>query len=198
VENYACENCAEKRDIIRDSVSDQMGVTHVNQSAGNLNNQGNLLAIGIDVFTGETPQNGFEGEDGFANAEVSVEQENLLNLIDSANILFRDSFIEDSVNDNIGITQVNQAAGQINNQMNAIAFSFAADGAVTLSEADLGQETSYDLDANGPTVLERFAVKKAYMESSVNRNSGVTHVNQSSGNLGNQANLLSVATGLSN
>jgi len=42
--NKACENCAEKRDKILGSVNNNVGIVTVNQSAGNMNNQGSAVA----------------------------------------------------------------------------------------------------------------------------------------------------------
>jgi hypothetical protein len=203
----SCENCAEKRAQIIDSILTQTGITTVNQGTGNNLNQGNLLAVGLDVpqpGDGGTPG---QGTPGFANSEVSAEQRNTDNHIDSVNILFRESRISGSINGNTGITAVNQAAGQMMNQLNATAIAFAFEGSVALAEADLGQSvTGRGLVQPGEcceepigercdyTVYERYAVKNANIEGSINNNFGVTHVNQASGNNGNQSNMLSLAT----
>ncbi len=38
--NRACENCAEKSDLITNSINDNSGIVSVNQASGNMNNQG--------------------------------------------------------------------------------------------------------------------------------------------------------------
>jgi hypothetical protein len=188
--NTACENCAEKRSDITSSVKVNEGITNVNQSTGNMNNQGNVVSVAVDNRQ-ENPPPVAPGESGFAEAQASVEQDNNDNEINSVNILYRDSLIYDSVNDNTGITNVNQAAGQMNNQANATSLAVCRDGSVALSEADLGQAIS-GLDS----IHEDSTIKLASIDVSVLRNEGVTFVNQSSGNHGNQSNTLSLAVAI--
>lgn len=164
--NRACENCAEKTDIIGPgSINGNAGYVSVNQSAGNMNNQANAVSAAIDsgVFGGGSgggtppPPSQDPGTVGFAEANASVQQINGgfnsttetgatpvitpdANTIDSINILFRDSTITASINGNRGVVQVNQATGQMNNQSNTLALAFSLrEGGVALSEADLGQ-----------------------------------------------------------
>lgn len=198
--NVVCENCAEKFDHIADSINENSGVTSVNQASGNNNNQGNVLTAAVDVGVPPQvpppppPQAGEPAEGGFAHAQGHVDQKNGgafgesgNNEVDSVLILFRDAFITASINDNNGLTMVNQSTGQMNNQANAvtIALSLAA-GGVALTEADLGQLTT------GNRSSESNVVKNAELSGSVNGNNGVTLVNQASGNMGNQANNLSL------
>lgn len=203
--NLACENCAEKFDHINASINGNNGVTSVNQASGNNNNQGNVLTAAVDASEpGEDPPpppppGGGGGEPvagGFAHAQGHVDQKNgtaflsgdgTANRVDSAEILFRDALIAASVNDNNGLTMVNQATGQMGNQANAvtIAISLAA-GGVALTESDLGQETT------GNTSSETNVFKTTTIDGSINGNNGVTLVNQSAGNMGNQANNLSL------
>ena len=207
-DNYACENCAEKQNYIIGSVLSNTGITNVNQAVGNMNNQGNINAVALDNPPG---QSGGEPErSGIANAQASVDQkqgqkvvgyvvetgtveiigqvlEDSPNVVNSTHILFRDSIITGSINHNVGVTNVNQAAGQMNNQANATALAVCLDGAIALSETDLGQ---YSL---GNQVYETFTTKTASILGSINENRGVTFVNQTSGNMANQGNALSLS-----
>jgi hypothetical protein len=208
-DNFACENCAEKQNWIIGSVLSNTGITNVNQAVGNMNNQGNITAVAID----NAPPGGGSptppDRSGISNAQASVDQkqgrlllgfaenpetgelipiyEDSPNVVDSINILFRDSIITGSINHNVGVTNVNQAAGQMNNQANATALAVCLDGAVALSETDLGQ---YSL---GNQVYETFTTKTAQILGSINENRGVTFVNQTSGNMANQGNALSLS-----
>jgi len=214
-DNYACENCAEKQNYILGSVLTNTGITNVNQSVGNMNNQGNITAIAIDLPPpdGDDDDGTPSDRSGFANAQASVDQKQGLvivgyvlddvtglpiepitpiyevspNVVNSTNILFRESLIQGSINHNVGVTNVNQAAGQMNNQANATALAVCLDGAVALSETDLGQ---YSL---GNQVYETFTLKTASILGSINENQGVTFVNQTSGNMANQGNALSLS-----
>jgi hypothetical protein len=212
--NYACENCAEKRDQILDSVNANTGIIHANQAAGNMNNQGNVVALAVDSseIPPEPPQ--ADGT-GFANAEASMSQSvgNFIlldgtmgedddldpdmvvlepNVVNSVAILYRDSWLRDSVIDNQGIVGVNQAAGQMNNQANSVSLAVSLLGGVALSEADLGQHTFL-----GNGVYETATDKTVEITDSVLGNFGIVGVNQSSGNMANQGNNVSVAAALS-
>ncbi len=183
-DNEVCENCAEKRDQIFSSGNSNAGVVTTNQAAGNMNNQGNAISIAIDE---PTPPSETPGETGFAEAQAAVDQRNLANLVDSINILFREATIDGSYNDNAGVVHVNQSPGNMNNQANALSIAVSFDGGVALAESDLGQFNT----AN--TVLETNVTKTATITGSVNNNTGVVGVNQSAGNMANQANVVSIA-----
>ena len=191
--NEACENCAEKKALIRDSLIGNFGIINSNQATGNMNNQGNLVSVAVDAPEDNGNGNG-NNEDpeyyGLANAQSSVEQKSTENTIESINILFRDAIIRDSINGNEGIVGVNQSSGNINNQMNATAIAASLEGCVALSEADLGQST------NNSTVTENDVLKTSLISGSVLNNTGVVFVNQTSGILGNQSNVLSLAVTL--
>jgi hypothetical protein len=196
-DNEACENCAEKIGQILDSVNGNAGIVTVNQASGNMNNQGSVLTAAVDFPRDDNGGGNGDGFFGYAEAQAAVDQlngvdesrESQPNVVDSANILFREDHIVGSISDNLGIAMVNQAAGQMNNQANniALAVSFDPFGGVALSEADLGQETSTNTNHESDTF------KQAVMRDSVNGNKGVTLVNQGTGNMGNQANVLSFA-----
>ncbi len=188
-DNEACQNCAEKVSELTGSLNENTGISTANQATGNANNQGNLVSVAVDSTDG-TNGGGPQDGGGFANAQASVEQRNTANTVEATQILYRESNIEGSVNDNTGITNFNQAAGQLNNQMNATALAACLNGAVALSEADLGQATF------GYSVQESVTTKSTLIADSVQSNSGVTFVNQSSGNAGNQGNVLSLAVSI--
>jgi hypothetical protein len=193
-DNNACENCAEKEALIRGSILVNLGIINTNQATGNMNNHGNLVSVAVDADNGNGDNgNGDqeESEYGFANAQASVEQKSTINIIESVSIEFRNSFIRESVNGNEGIVGVNQSSGNISNQMNATAIAACLGGAVALSEADLGQSTT------SSTVTEIDVVKTAEITGSVLDNHGIVFVNQTSGILGNQSNVLSLAVALS-
>ena len=197
--NRACENCAEKTDSMSWSVLSNVGITSVNQASGNMNNQANDVSVAIDNPGLET-----DTKKGFADAQAHAEQVNggfrgvvaletqesglylLGNTVDSINILYRAALLDNSVNFNSGITHVNQSPGNMNNQGNAVSLALALAPGVALSEADLGQENAFN------KVFEANVYKTATMNSSVNGNVGIVGVNQSSGNMANQANIVAV------
>ena len=107
-----------------------------------------------------------------------------------------------SVLDNSGLTVVNQAAGNMNNQGSAISISVdvlpgqppeespKTGGAFANAQAAADQRNKGNRqDAN------ELAEKSALIDGSINGNSGVIHVNQAPGNMNNQANALAMAVG---
>jgi hypothetical protein len=219
--NEACTNCAEKvAELVNGTGNDNSGILTINNVAGNMNNQGNAIAVSVD-FAGQRPGNGVPpngqadpGTFGFAEAQAAASQYNGSvgpdltsedgNLIDAQNLIFRDALISDSLNNNSGIVAVNNAAGNLNNQGNvlSIAFSLAPEG-VALAESDLGQFNSFNRvfesdtetqDDDGNTVPLGIGInKQANITGSINGNTGVLGVNNASGNMANQANVFSVA-----
>lgn len=194
--NRACENCAEKKDVIDWSVNSNTGIVTVNQSAGNMNNQGSALSIAVDVRDGDGGNN--HGTGGFAESQAAVDQKNGVdgreyregNIIHSINILFREATIENSINSNSGVVLVNQSPGNMNNQANAVSVAVSLKGGVAMSEADLGQVNAYN------RVYEYNVTKTATINGSINNNSGIVAVNQAAGNMANQANVVSVAAAI--
>ncbi len=187
--NEACENCAEKQDQLVGSGNSNAGVLTINQAAGNMNNQGSAVSIAVDDVAPPTTNGGT----GFAEAQAAVDQRNRENLVESIAILFREATIggagegEGSLNDNTGVVHVNQSPGNMNNQANALSMAVSFDQGVALSEADLGQFNTVN------QVFETNVFKTATITASVNTNSGVVGVNQSAGNMANQANVVSIA-----
>jgi hypothetical protein len=198
--NEVCTNCDEKLDAIVNAGNFSDGIVSINQSAGNMNNQGNAVSIAVDVPRG-TPQNGSPDE-GFANSQAHVDQKNRDNLVDTVNVLFRDALIRNSINGNRGVAHVNQAPGNMANQSNAfsLAVSLTAGGGVALAEADLGQVNTVnrvrESDSGGDRSDPQFVGinKRADIIGSINGNTGVVGVNQSAGNMANQANVVSFAS----
>jgi len=164
--NIGCGNCAEKSDLIEGSVLGNVGMTSVNQTVGNFNNQGTLVSAAVDLAgdpppppppTDDDPDpEPLPADSGFAEASSAADQrigantglsnrdgsfDGEGNTINSVNILFRDATIDNSFNGNTGLTYGNQSAGNANNQLNqlTLAFSLAGDGGVALSDAELGQ-----------------------------------------------------------
>ena len=179
--NSACENCAEKTDTMNSSVLANVGITSVNQASGNMNNQANDVSVAID-----NPTDPLDPKKGFADAQAHGQQVSDYNTVSSINILYRAAILQDSVNNNLGITHVNQSPGNMNNQGNTLSLALALAPGVALSEADLGQANSNN------SVFEANVYKTATMNTSVNGNVGVVGVNQSSGNMANQANIVAM------
>jgi hypothetical protein len=197
-ESSACENCAEKTDRLINSVLSNTGIVNINQSTGNMNNQGIVLSVAIDAQDPPDPEPpGSPDRDGFAESQAMVGQVNKDNLNRAINILFRYDRINNSINQNTGIVNVNQAAGSMNNQATAISIAVSLSNGVALSEADLGQTNvrNTSVEFNNFVLGDRVTRhdKQATILSSINANSGIVSVSQATGNMANQGNVLSLA-----
>ncbi len=94
-----------------------------------------------------------------------------------------------SVNDNLGITQVNQDVGYSVNQGNVLSTAVAKNAFFADANASVQQ-------TNDGNVLYGWLNKAtATISKSVNRNVGVTMVNQNTGAMNNQNNTVSLALG---
>jgi hypothetical protein len=150
------------------------------------------VTINVDVDV--APERGSEAE-ALIN-QTNVENEGCFNCAEK-----QDNIIG-SVLDNSGLTVVNQAAGNMNNQGSAISISVdvlpgqppeespKTGGAFANAQAAADQRNKENRqDAN------ELAEKSALITGSINNNSGVIHVNQAPGNMNNQANALAMAVG---
>jgi len=171
---------------INDSVRDNRGITQVNQDVGSSNNQANSVNAAASLT-----------QAFFTESMIEVEQYTVGNRTNTdgtatfagGNLSHatKAALMNNSVVNNIGITQVNQNAGAASNQLNAIDLAIGANAAVALSEAALGQTNT------GNHVDEIATVKVSSMFNSVNANRGITMVNQNSGNMNNQGTVISFA-----
>jgi len=169
-----------------DSVNDNSGILGVNRDVGNMVNQANVVSFG---FT--------DSPTAFLEAQAAVDQVNTGNQVFQNESELFDPLVTDrsatiggeggSINNNSGIVGVNQNAGNMNNQTNAVALAVGFGAFVALSEADLGQ-------FNVGNLVEEIATNKAdLIANSITGNAGIVSVNQSSGNMNNQAAVISMA-----
>lgn len=163
---------------LSDSVKHNSGLTSLNQAAGHQNSQGNSVAAAYDPYA---------ADGGFAEAQASSEQQSNYNDLWSYGG-HTTATIHDSVNNNKGVTSVNQAAGHQNQQGNAVGFALAFGvSGVALAESDLGQFNTNNY------LVDSGTIRIAKIEHSINGNLGVTSVNQASGAQNNQMNTVSFA-----
>jgi hypothetical protein len=193
---------------ITDSINDNTGIVNVNQDVGNMSNQGNQLALAV-----ATPANtgAVRFQKVLLNSQSEADQRNERNSVfeseqpDPRTDLFtgpnnQSAEIDGSINGNTGVVNVNQNAGNMNNQANSEALAVAIDLAgVALSEAALGQVNMANNGGPGGDntestgVLEAGVTKLASITDSLNGNTGVGGVNQAAGNMANQANIFSLS-----
>lgn len=167
---------------IRESFNESSGVLTINQNAGNANNQANVVAAAF----GSADVGALRLND--ADVVQRLQNNTLTTNIDALRVGIHDSF-----NDTTGIVGVNQVAGNLNNQANVVALSFAGDAgpaAKLLSEAILaqvGDESDNNFDKQKDTETE------ATITNSFNNFSGVAQINQTAGNLNQVANVLGIS-----
>jgi hypothetical protein len=106
-----------KADYLINAVNNNTGIVGVNQSVGNMNNQGNAVAVAAGLLRDTV------GGVVIALAEADLGQVNAENIVLEQATQKLD-WIQDSINTNHGIISVNQSAGNMNNQGNVVAISF--------------------------------------------------------------------------
>lgn len=105
--------------LITDSINGNTGIVFVNQAVGNISNQANILTVGVSL-------NGL-----VALAEADLGQQNASNLFTehdtekTALIGGPEPGGGGSINGNTGVVGVNQSAGTLGNQLNAVNVSAA-------------------------------------------------------------------------
>ena len=169
-------DCGDPYSAMTDSIKGNTGIVGVNQASGALTNQGNVVAVAATT-----------GKKAFADAQAAVDQANALAVaVELLNVSA--DVMTGSIVGNAGIVGVNQTAGSLNNQANTVALSAGLEGSyVSLAEADLGQQNTCTL------VIDLATTRLDMICSSIVGNHGVVGVNQSAGNLNNQANLVSIS-----
>jgi len=166
------------------------GIVGVNQASGNMNNQANAVSVAVDPGGQNDHHNNhhdrdrFDPNSAFAHSQAASDQKNEDNK--SVSLVSRSTSTL-GVSNASGIIGVNQASGSMNNQANAVSVAVGAgrDAGVALSEADLGQVNSYN------RAFSFFSSSSATI--STVGGSGIIGVNQSSGHMNNQSNVVSVA-----
>jgi len=171
--------------IIRNgSFSGNTGVVMWNQDVGNNVNQGN-------VITAAVVQNSSFAEATNGNAQYITNNSAIVIGYFTGPLLpsgTRLASIQGSVNNNTGIVELNQNAGYASNQYNSATIAVGLQGnAVALADADLGQWNQFN------TSIDLSTLRTGTIANSVNGNTGITAVNQNTGNFNNQATMISFA-----
>lgn len=182
--------------LIRGSINTNSGIVGVNQDVGNMVNQANVVAVAVTTTPATAPDptapGGTRRIGSVANSQAEADQVNTANEsihreVFSPERIDRSAIIEGSVNGNSGVVGVNQNSGNMNNQLNKLSIAIGPGAHVALSEAALGQ-----VNANNK-VLEVGTVRENRISGSANTNAGIVGINQSSGNMNNQAAVVSMA-----
>lgn len=181
-DDVASQKSASIDDPDTGSINDNAGIIGVNQDVGNMVKQGNIVSISVtDTATSFVESQA--GVDQLNSGNSSTQEETAL-LDDTSN---RSTSIVNSINNNAGVVGVNQNAGNMNDQTNAVALAVGIGDYFALSEAELGQENT------GNVVVESFTRATGTITDSINGNSGIVGVNQATGHMNNQASAVSLA-----
>jgi hypothetical protein len=107
---------AGKQALITNAIKNNLGVVHVNQAVGNMNNQANTLALATSF-----------GNGGIVLTDAVLGQKQKENSVFEYNVL-RTALLTDTIKANTGIISVNQTAGSLSNQANVVAIGLAVSG----------------------------------------------------------------------
>jgi hypothetical protein len=111
---------------LTDSLNSNQGLVYANQSAGNMNNQLNVLSLAFSLANSGVALS--EASLGQFNADGRVGESNSTTGNFGINKLVR---VSNSLNDNVGIFGVNQAAGNMANQANIVSVAAIGTGLPT-------------------------------------------------------------------
>jgi len=187
------------------SMNSTSGIIGVNQSPGSINNQGNATSLSYSATAAPITEIDYlaEGEvrfigGAFLHAESSADKvmggmdivddtgavvTSLGNKVDATKAV-RGNVIDSALDAVTGIVGINQSSGNINNQNNATSLS-AGDAIASLSEADLGLVNVGNISMELATVATDTLSNSALANAA-----GIIGVNQSSGCMNNQANVV--------
>ncbi len=211
-------NFPTKTASITGSFNSGTGIANVNQAPGNLNNQGNEVALSLGnegkLAAGATPPTTFFGM--YCEAQVVSVQYNGIffdpntpagtlggtrnpqpNNVLTAGFVLTDS-IADSFNGFTGVASVNQSAGSLNNQGNAVAIAGGVGQTIVKAATDviLAQANAYNVMTEGtlgPNLGGGLGnITSDSISGSYNGAFGVFNVNQSAGYLNNQKNVVAI------
>lgn len=185
---------------ITDAVHSNSGVISVNYDIGIMNNQGNLVSMGV-TQSATAAADAQAATSQHNNGNAMTEQgawgysNNTTDGMPNGALVFRSrrtATLENTVHSQTGITGLNQTSGVMNNQTNSVALAVGLSSTVALSEAALGQAAS-----DNEVRASEFSYANT-VTNAVRNNTGITHVNQASGNLNNQSSTIafSATTGL--
>lgn len=173
------------------SINANSGLILFNQDVGANTNQGNTIVIAADP-TADTVDGAAVEDGALTTAQTYVDERTTFNDVvhregQLAGVPQIQSAIVGSIEGNSGVVGVNQSAGAMNNQHNVLTAAIGTDAAVALADAGLNQYNAYNV------VEEVNTEKLDLIQSSINGNSGVVMVNQSSGNMNQQATIINLA-----
>lgn len=161
------------------------GILSVNQEAGNMNQQANIRSIAVANAGGGL---------GMIDIDVNTVQELTGNTVVVIDPGPRNLTIENSFNDGTGIVGINQAAGNMNQQINVVAVGIGLQvgpDAIQVGDAQLGQ-----LGADADNELKEEGAQGAAqntLANSFNDFTGIAQVSQVSGEMNRVSQVIGVS-----
>ena len=154
------------------------GIISINQAPGSMNNQGNSVSISFAK----------DGADSLLRSAASFNQTSSGNTLNAEGFTRSNTIQADAFNGLSGVIGVNQSAGSLNSQNNIACISIAGNPVVSISPADLGmisgQNTVIEAGVSKTDTIRSFAFEGI---------SGIVSVNQSSGSMNNQVNMINIS-----
>jgi hypothetical protein len=161
------------------------GVLSVNQEAGNMNQQANIRAIAMaDAAAGV----------GMVTIDVNTVQElrgNTLTLIDPGP---SEATIQNSFNNGTGVVGINQAAGNLNQQLTVVAIGIGLNvgpDAIQMGDAQLG-DIGTDQD-NSKTLQGPESTGQNTLADSFNDFTGIAQISQVTGDLNRVTQVIGIS-----
>lgn len=153
------------------------GIVSINQAPGSINNQGNSVSISFVK----------DGPDTLLRSTSSFNQSSSENIL-TAEGSTRSNTIKNAFIGLSGIIGINQSAGNMNNQNNITCISTGVNSVISLSTADLGmisvQNKVFETGVSKTDTISTFSFAGV---------SGIVSINQSSGNMNNQVNMINIS-----
>jgi hypothetical protein len=167
-------------ELLDTAFQNAIGIISVNQAPGYFNNQGNAIAIAYaDITDPEL--------DAFLHAQAAVSMDVIGPAITMSNRLNEDIMTGNVFETAIGVISVNQAAGNSNNQDNAVALAIGTTPVASLSEADLGATITL------AGIIETDSITQDQISGmAFNAAQGAISLNQAAGSGNNQGNTLAI------
>lgn len=131
---------------------------------------------------------------GAAVATILVDQRAVGNRVEEQNIN-RSTLFQNSGRDNLGIVNINQDAGNMNNQAN-VAVLALVQGGTSVGPAVHGLDVAAAAVRTDNTVITVGGHRENRIASSFSGTIGLVNANQSAGNLNSQANLVALSVGV--
>jgi hypothetical protein len=193
--------------IVNGAFNDATGIANVNQSPGNMNNQANETAFSTANNGRDNPAVAVPYQGMYCEAQVVTVQYNGI-LYDPktdrrANafntLLYSDNSLFDTINGSFngftGIANVNEAAGYLNNQGNAVAIAGGIDQNIVKAASNvmLAQNNAFNSVLDGGAANFPGNATSDAMNNSFGNAFGVANVNQAAGSLNNQKNVVAIA-----